>query len=56
VSAVNTELSTAPELVNDDPYGKGWICDVDTTATGGDDGLMDARGYEEVVLRASSSS
>jgi glycine cleavage system H protein len=25
VVAVNEELSSAPELVNDDPYGKGWI-------------------------------
>jgi glycine cleavage system H protein len=25
IEAVNEELSSAPELVNDDPYGKGWL-------------------------------
>jgi len=25
VVATNNELSNAPELVNDDPYGKGWL-------------------------------
>ena len=28
VVAVNEDLEVAPENVNDDPYGEGWICDV----------------------------
>ncbi len=28
VSAVNSALSDNPELLNTDPYGDGWICDV----------------------------
>lgn len=29
VSAVNEELTSSPELLNSDPYGRGWICDID---------------------------
>jgi len=30
VAAVNTTLSSSPELVNSDPYGEGWICEITT--------------------------
>ena len=26
---MNTALADAPELLNDDPYGDGWICEID---------------------------
>ena len=29
VVAVNTDLETQPELVNSDPYGKGWIAEIE---------------------------
>jgi len=29
VIAVNTDLETQPELVNSDPYGKGWIVEIE---------------------------
>ena len=29
VSAVNEELNSSPEMLNSDPYGRGWICDID---------------------------
>ncbi|HUC04497.1 MAG TPA: glycine cleavage system protein GcvH [Acidimicrobiales bacterium] len=29
VSAVNDALGGAPELMNGDPYGEGWICEID---------------------------
>lgn len=32
VMAVNTELMTAPELINDNPYEKGWIAELELTA------------------------
>ena len=42
VVAVNEELSGNPEILNSDPYGKGWMVKVD----GGDaSGLMDAPAY-----------
>ena len=34
VVAVNEELSSAPELVNDDPYGKGWMFKVKVSELG----------------------
>jgi glycine cleavage system H protein len=45
ISAVNTELKTHPELINQDPYGKGWIYRL--TPAGAVDlaGLLDAAGY-----------
>jgi glycine cleavage system H protein len=51
VAVVNASLSGAPELVNDDPYGKGWICEMESTATESDDGLMDAEAYEDLITR-----
>lgn len=34
VVAINEELSSAPELVNDDPYGKGWMFKVKVSELG----------------------
>jgi len=42
VTAVNEDLAGTPEVLNSDPYGKGWIVRVE----GGDvSGLMDAAAY-----------
>jgi glycine cleavage system H protein len=32
VTAVNDELSSSPELLNSDPYGRGWICEMSISA------------------------
>ena len=32
ISAVNETLTSSPELVNSDPYGEGWICEIATTS------------------------
>ena len=45
VVAVNEELSGAPELINDDPYGDGWLVRVKLTDESEKDGLMDAAAY-----------
>ncbi|MEZ5211780.1 MULTISPECIES: glycine cleavage system protein GcvH [unclassified Gordonia (in: high G+C Gram-positive bacteria)] len=53
VSAVNDAVVDAPELVNSDPYGEGWLLeitvadDADLDALLGD--LLDADGYREVI-------
>jgi glycine cleavage system H protein len=50
VAAVNPALADAPETVNADPYGAGWL--VEITVEGGDDptaGLLDAAGYAALV-------
>ena len=43
---VNDALSDAPEVVNEDPYGDGWMIKVKLADTSEVDGLMDADGYE----------
>ena len=47
VVAANAELEAHPELVNQDPYGKGWL--VRLKAAGGPEGLMDATAYEKFL-------
>jgi glycine cleavage system H protein len=46
VVAVNTGLDATPELVNDDPYGAGWLFEVVPSDAGELDGLLDAASYE----------
>jgi glycine cleavage system H protein len=45
VSAVNDTLKSSPELINADPYGGGWICEITTTNSADFDALLDADGY-----------
>jgi len=47
VVAVNEELLDSPELINQDPYGKGWIWEMEIT--GGEDELLDAGEYQKLV-------
>jgi glycine cleavage system H protein len=49
VSAVNDTLTSAPELVNADPYGDGWICEITTTSSADYDALLDAVGYQALT-------
>jgi glycine cleavage system H protein len=46
---VNGELNTAPELVNTDPYGKGWMVKISLTNPDEVNGLMDAATYKASV-------
>ncbi|MEP9383629.1 glycine cleavage system protein GcvH [Nocardioides sp. KR10-350] len=46
VVAVNSALDATPELVNDDPYGGGWLFEVVPSDPGQIDGLLDAAAYE----------
>ena len=45
VTAVNAELEAHPELLNQDPYGAGWLVKL-AVAPGAGAGLMDAAAYE----------
>jgi glycine cleavage system H protein len=49
VSAVNESLVGAPELVNQDPYGEGWILEVTLANPSELDGLLDAAAYTELI-------
>lgn len=44
---VNESLADNPELINQDPYGEGWILRIKTNATLGD--LLNATAYEAIV-------
>lgn len=46
VSKINTDLKDHPEVVNSDPYGKGWIAVIDLSKPGEVDQLMTAAQYE----------
>jgi glycine cleavage system H protein len=49
VSAVNGALADQPELVNSDPYGEGWMFEVEITEPGEIDLLLDAAGYRSLT-------
>lgn len=46
---VNAELGDAPQRLNDDPYGEGWICVMEVTDRGTLDALLDAEGYRKLI-------
>ena len=49
VTAVNNGLTEGPEKINQDPYGDGWICELEL-AEGADPGdLLDAAGYSDLT-------
>ena len=49
VLAINEELEETPELINSDPYGKGWIVRLKPSATEELDELLTASAYEESI-------
>jgi len=48
VAQVNESLNAAPELVNRDPYGEGWLIKVDLNGDLGQ-GLLDEAGYRSLT-------
>ncbi|RBY97444.1 glycine cleavage system protein GcvH [Blastococcus sp. TF02-8] len=51
VAAVNERLADAPETLNGDPYGDGWLVDIAVPGEGGDPvgQLLDADAYQALV-------
>ncbi len=49
VSAVNEVLLERPELLNQDPYGDGWICEITVASEEAFSDLMDPAGYRSLV-------
>jgi glycine cleavage system H protein len=49
VVATNDALAGKPELVNDDPYGEGWMLRVKLADAAQADGLLDAAAYEQLI-------
>jgi glycine cleavage system H protein len=49
VVAVNAALAEAPEQLNGDPYGEGWICEILPTDPASVDALLDAGAYRQLT-------
>lgn len=49
VSEANPQLEDSPELVNQDPYGEGWMIRMKVDSPSDIDGLMSAADYAEMV-------
>jgi glycine cleavage system H protein len=49
---INSEVQDSPELINQDPYGKGWIAELELDKWEVEENtLLDARQYLELVIR-----
>lgn len=49
VVEVNEELDGEPELVNTDPYGRGWMVKISLSNPGDQDGLLSAEDYQKFI-------
>ncbi|WP_277542102.1 glycine cleavage system protein GcvH [Haloarcula laminariae] len=49
VTAVNDVLFDRPELVNEDPFGEGWMLELDLADESGLDELLDADAYRDQI-------
>lgn len=49
VLAVNEALADGPQVVNEDPYGDGWICTIQLTDSAEYDALLDAAAYGALI-------
>jgi glycine cleavage system H protein len=52
VVAVNSDLANSPEWLNTDPYGAGWVCEIQPSGEAGEagaDDLLDAAAYRELT-------
>lgn len=50
ITAINEALNDSPELVNEDPYGEGWLFRLKATAA--PEGLLSADAYEQYLQSA----
>ena len=49
VTGINEELADAPERINEDCYGNGWMCRIEPDDPGEVEALLDSRAYETHV-------
>jgi glycine cleavage system H protein len=49
VTEVNPKLNSNPELVNNDPYGEGWMAKVKLSNASDVESLMNAEAYQKLV-------
>ncbi len=56
VIAINQEAVDAPEVVNEEPYGRGWLFKLRLRDAGELDGLLSAEAYQELVAAEAAES
>jgi glycine cleavage system H protein len=49
VAEVNSELVDSPQRLNEDPYGEGWLCLIETHDADALSSLLDADGYRKLI-------
>jgi glycine cleavage system H protein len=49
VTTRNERLGEEPELINTDPYGDGWLVEIEPESATAIDGLLDADGYRRLT-------
>jgi glycine cleavage system H protein len=49
ITAVNEALADAPEAINSDPYGEGWLFEIEISDPGTLEALLSADAYAELV-------
>ena len=52
VVAVNAELKDSPELVNSEPYGKGWMIEIEPSDAAEADALLSPEQYAQAIAAA----
>lgn len=52
VTASNGSLNETPELINTDPYGEGWLVEIEPADQAALGGLLDAAGYTDITEKA----
>ena len=49
ITGINELLSDTPDTINSDPYGDGWLFEIEVSDPGELDNLLDSDGYAEAV-------
>ncbi|MCP5026322.1 MAG: glycine cleavage system protein GcvH [Actinomycetia bacterium] len=49
IAAANGDLADAPERLNDEPYGEGWLVVIEISEPGQVGELLDAAGYRALI-------
>ena len=49
VTAVNESLTAGPEKINQDPYGEGWLCEMELATDADPGSLLDAVAYGDLT-------
>ena len=49
ITAVNDDLGSGPDVLNSDPYGAGWICEIEMSNPAEVESLLDAVGYQALI-------